>query len=123
MRKIKLVAWDSLAQRTPFKAVVEEVDLLVMRDGDQVSVLYGRCLHRGVLLANGAVVGKKIICGWHGWAFRYDTGASGQRCADLKKFDSWVEQGYLWVDGDEIRAWREENPQPYQPPQAMDNSP
>ncbi|MCF7982032.1 MAG: Rieske 2Fe-2S domain-containing protein [Pseudomonadales bacterium] len=113
MKKVRLLKWDELTPRTPKKAMVEDVDLMVIRYGDEVSVLYGRCLHRGVLLANGTIVGKKIICGWHGWEFRYDTGASGQRCPNLQKFDSWLEEGYLWVDADQIRTWKEENPQPY----------
>lgn len=114
MNKVRLQPWCELQQRVPTHAIVAETDLVVIRDGDEVSVLYGRCLHRGVLLANGAVVGKKIICNWHGWAFRYDTGDADQRCPALKKFSSWVEDGYLWVDQDEVIAWNRENPSPYQ---------
>lgn len=118
MNKVRLVKWDELPPRTPVKALVEAVDLMVIRYDDEVSVLYGRCLHRGVLLANGVIVGKKVVCGWHGWEFRYDTGASGQRCPNLQKFDSWLEGDYLCVDADQIRLWREQNPQPYQPSEA-----
>ena len=114
MRKTKLYHWAALEQRVPVKAVVSGIDLMIIRYGDEVSVLYGRCLHRGVLLANGAIIGKKVICNWHGWEFRYDTGEAGQRCPSLKKFNSWVEADYLWVDADEVAAWGEANPQPYQ---------
>lgn len=114
MGKTRLMKWEELLPRTPAKALVEEVDLLVIRDGEEVSVLYGRCPHKGTLLANGSVVGKKIICGWHGWEFRYDTGAAGQRCPPLQKFEAWIEDGYIWVNADQVRTWREQNSQPYQ---------
>ena len=50
-----------------------EVDLVVTRFGDQVSVLYGRCLHRGALMADGHVEGDNLICGVHNWDYRIDT--------------------------------------------------
>lgn len=31
----------------------------------------------------------------------------------MKKFDSWVDQGSVWVDVDEIEAWEQSNPQKY----------
>lgn len=113
MRKVSLLNWQELPSRTPMKAKVEGVDLLIIRQGEAVSVLYGRCLHRGVLLANGTLVGNKIICGWHGWGFHIDTGASAQACPDLKKFHAWIEDELLWVDADEIAAWNAANPQPF----------
>ena len=33
----------------------EGVDLVIVRRGDEHSVLYGRCLHRGALLADGDI--------------------------------------------------------------------
>ena len=39
-------------------------------------MLYGRCQHRGALMADGFVSGNNLICGVHGWDFRVDTGIS-----------------------------------------------
>ena len=39
-------------------------------------MLYGRCLHRGALLADGRVEGGDLICGVHGWDYRHLTGVS-----------------------------------------------
>ncbi|TKX82498.1 glutamate synthase, partial [Halorubrum sp. SS5] len=61
-----------------------------------VSVLYGRCLHRGVLLGDGHVEGEDLICGVHGWDYRYDTGVSEYDNSErLEKFPAWIE-----ADGD-----------------------
>ena len=53
MNKTALLAWDELADRQPTYALVGEVDLVVIRFDHQVSVLYGRCAHRGALMACG----------------------------------------------------------------------
>ena len=59
MNKVKLLTWSELPLVAPTYAFVANVDLVVVRwpDGEQVSVLYGRCLHRGALLADGGIRG------------------------------------------------------------------
>jgi nitrite reductase/ring-hydroxylating ferredoxin subunit len=113
LTKTRLVALDDLADRTPSVVSVDGVDLMVIRDGEQAFVLYGRCLHKGAPLANGTVVGRKIICAWHGWGYRYDSGQSDSSCPALARFDSWIEDGQVCVDRDQVRAWYAANPQPY----------
>ena len=53
MQKQKVADWNELGDRQPAYALVANVDLVVIRYDDDVSVLYGRCLHRGALLADG----------------------------------------------------------------------
>ena len=114
MKRVQIAAWEALDDRQPSYAIVGDVDLVVVRYDDQVSVLYGRCLHRGALLADGHVDGENLICGLHDWDYRLDTGISAYNNQEvLKKFSSWVENGGVWVDADEIAAWQRDNPQPY----------
>lgn len=114
MQKVVVARWDELEDREPDYALVGGVDLVVVRYGDAVSVLYGRCQHRGALMADGHVEGENLICGVHGWDFRYDTGISSYNNAErLEKFEAWVEDGKVFVDADEIAAWEADNPQPY----------
>ena len=114
MKRVQIAAWEALDDRQPSYAIVGDVDLVVVRYDDQVSVLYGRCLHRGALLADGHVDGENLICGLHDWDYRLDTGISAYNNQEvLKKFSSWVENGGVWVDADEIAAWQRHNPQPY----------
>ena len=51
MNKVAIAKWSTLPDRVPTYALVANVDLVVVRYGDEVSVLFGRCLHRGALLA------------------------------------------------------------------------
>ncbi len=115
MKKVNIADWDTLPAHQPTYALVSNVDLVLVRDGEEVSVLYGRCHHRGALLADGHIDGHNLICGVHGWDYRYDSGVSEYNNAEkLQKFSAWLEQGSVWVDADEIAAWHEKNPQPYQ---------
>ena len=115
MKKVALLAWDELPDRKPQHALVADVDLVVVRFDDQVSVLYGRCAHRGALMADGFVSGDNLICGVHYWDYRMDSGISEYNNSEtLHKFSAWLEEGQVCVDEDEIRSWAEANPQPYQ---------
>ena len=114
MRKTPVARWDELADREPAHALVEDVDLVVVRFGDRVSVLYGRCLHRGALMADGHVDGDNLICGVHDWDYRIDSGVSEYNNAEaLPRFESWVEEGEVRVDADAVAAWALEHPQPF----------
>ncbi|MES9852675.1 MAG: glutamate synthase-related protein [Candidatus Thiodiazotropha sp. L084R] len=116
MKKTALLSWSELEPLTPTYAIVADVDLIVIRwrDVDEVSVLYGRCAHRGALMADGRIQGEDLICGLHDWDYGYKTGISSYNPAEkLHRFESWVEDGQVWVDEDEISAWSKDNPQPY----------
>ncbi len=114
MNKIAIKQWNELADRVPEHALVANVDLVVVRYDDDLSVLYGRCAHRGALMADGHVDGDNLICGVHDWDYRLDTGVSQYNNSEtLPKFSAWVEDGKVFVDEDEIAAWAREHPQPF----------
>jgi len=114
MNKVAIADWDKLQDRVPAYALIANVDLVVIRFGDEVSVLYGRCLHRGGLLADGRVDGNNLICGLHDWDYRIDTGISEYNNQEaLRKFSAWIEGGKVLVDEHEIGTWETEHPQPY----------
>ena len=114
MQKVAVAKFEDLADRKPAYALVGEVDLVVVRFDDEVSVFYGRCLHRGALMADGFVRGDNLICGVHQWDYRLDTGVSEYNNEEvLPKFSSFVEDGEVFVDADEIAEFANEHPQPY----------
>ncbi|MEH6548147.1 MAG: glutamate synthase-related protein, partial [Sneathiella sp.] len=114
MNKISILKLDTLQDREPEYAIVGEVDLVVVRFDDEVSVFYGRCLHRGALMSDGFVQGNNLICGVHNWDYRLDSGVSEYANEEvLPKFASWIEGGEIFVDEDEIKEWSVANPQPF----------
>ena len=114
MNKVAVATYSELPDRDPQYALVGEVDLVVVRFDDDVSVFYGRCLHRGALMSDGFVRGNDLICGVHNWDYRLDSGVSAYANDEkLPKFSSWVEDGKVLVDEEEIATWAKANPQPY----------
>ena len=114
MKAQAICALNDLVDRVPAHALVANVDLVITRYDDDISVLYGRCAHRGALMSDGHVDGDNLICGVHGWDYRLDTGISEYNNTEtLPKFKSWLEDGQVFVDEDEISAWAREHPQPY----------
>jgi len=113
---VTVTKWSTLQDRQPTYALVAGVDLVVIRYDDQVSVMYGRCHHRGALLADGYVSGANLICGVHGWDYRYDTGISEYNNDEaLQRFSSWVDHDadQVLVDETEVKHWAETHPQPF----------
>ncbi len=105
---------SDVPDRSPVGALVGTVDLVIVRTDDEITVLYGRCLHRGALMSDGHVTGQDLICGVHGWDYRITTGISAYNNDErLRVFSSWVQDDNVIVDADEIAAWERDNPQPY----------
>ncbi|MEM9714861.1 MAG: glutamate synthase-related protein [Actinomycetota bacterium] len=114
MQARRIANWDEVPDREPVGAKVSSVDLVIVRFDDNASVFFGRCLHRGALMADGHVSGENLLCGVHGWDYCYRTGVSSYANEErLHKFSSWLQDDGVFVDEDEIRAWEHEHPQPY----------
>jgi len=116
MQKTTVAAYSELAPLEPAYAVVAGVDLVVVRwaDEEQVSVLYGRCAHRGALMSDGHIEGGNLVCGLHNWDYCFKSGISSYNPSEkLHRFSAWLEDDKVWVDADEITAWAVDNPQPY----------
>ncbi len=114
--KARVATWSELKDREPSYALVANVDLVVIRCDDTVSVLYGRCLHRGALMSDGHVNGNNLICGLHGWDYQFVTGVSEYSNDEvLEKFSAEInlDDDAVYVDESEIAAWHAVHPQPY----------
>lgn len=114
MKRIQLCSFDSLQEKEPSHYQVNGLDLVVIRYDNQVSALYGRCLHRGALLADGYIDGQNLICGLHNWDYRYDTGVSEYNNEEaLYKFYAEIQDEQVWIDEEEINQYLVDHPQPF----------
>ncbi|MEE6258217.1 Rieske (2Fe-2S) protein [Plantactinospora sonchi] len=68
----------ALPERTLHTRRIDEVSVLVYRNGDQVSVLLDRCAHQGGPLGEGELVTVRgrdcVVCPWHGSTFQLGDG-------------------------------------------------
>ncbi|MEP5341365.1 MAG: glutamate synthase-related protein [Algibacter sp.] len=115
MKKPTVIAQVStLKNKQPEHALVNGLDLVIVKFDDDISVLYGRCLHRGALMSDGHVDGHNLICGVHGWDYRVDSGVSEYNNKEvLHKFSTKIEGDDLLVDEFEIDAFLVNSPQPF----------
>ena len=115
MKKPFIIAQISkLKNKQPKHALVNGLDLVVVKFDKDISVLYGRCLHRGALMSDGYVDGHNLICGVHGWDYRVDSGVSEYNNKEvLHKFSTKIEGDDLFVDAFEVAAYLTNNPQPF----------
>ncbi len=112
----QLIGFRELKQREPRHVKVEDVDLVVVRIGTSVHVLYGRCPHRLALLSDALVENSRLVCRHHGWDFSFDTGKSeGVPGESVHRFDAWIDDGQVWISPDDVRRWRIDYPQAFDP--------
>ena len=112
---LKTLNFDLLNDREPRHFQIKGLDLVITRFDNDVSVLYGRCLHRGALMADGYVDGNNLICGLHGWDYRIDSGISEYNNSEaLHKFTSEIKDGFVYVNEGEIDEFLTSHPQPFQ---------
>lgn len=116
MDPVAILSHEELSRDEPMGRLVEGVDLVAVLDvSDVARVYYGRCQHRGALLADGHMEGEHLVCTLHGSTYDAETGRNiRSRGADLASFTSWLGGGQVYVDASEIRKWRRENPQPFE---------
>jgi glutamate synthase domain-containing protein 2 len=114
MNKVSIAKFASLKDRKPVHALIAGVDLVIVMFDEELSVFYGRCLHRGALMSDGFVRGNNLICGVHYWDYNVTSGVSEYNNSEiLPKFQSWVEDGEVLVDEQEVQEWAKQNPQPF----------
>ncbi len=112
--KIEIAKLSELKNNQPAHALVKNTDLVITKHQTGISVLYGRCLHRGALMSDGTVEGHNLICGVHGWDYRVDTGVSEYNNKEvLHKFQEYIDGDSLLVDINEIISFEKEHPQPF----------
>ncbi|WP_255794996.1 glutamate synthase-related protein [Mycobacteroides abscessus] len=98
----------------PHALVVEGVPLVLIRRDWEVSVLYGRCAHRGALMSDGYVTGDHIVCGVHGWRYDATSGVSVvSPSVALEKFPAWISGESVYVDARAVATYARAHPQTY----------
>jgi nitrite reductase/ring-hydroxylating ferredoxin subunit len=96
-----LLPLAELTQGEPAKAMLGDVPVFVLRDGDQVHVLANKCSHMSGPLSDGELSadGQCITCPWHGSVFRVSDGTvvHGPATADQPAFETRIQAGLVQV--------------------------
>ena len=76
------MSWHPVARVADVKpgdviaVTVDDVELVLGRDGERYFATQRRCLHRGGDLAEGIVSRGDLVCPMHGWRFSTQTGCT-----------------------------------------------
>ncbi|MDH3892674.1 MAG: glutamate synthase-related protein [candidate division Zixibacteria bacterium] len=101
--------FSELKDRSPVKAEVDGVELVVVRLDDEVSVLHGLCAHHGASMADGSVIEKTLACALHGWQYDCISGANKDpNSGGLHRFTASVEKDEVLVSLDEIASFKKQ---------------
>ena len=66
---------QELVEGRPACALVDEVPVFLLREGNEIHALANRCTHRGGPLHEGEVGDGRVTCPWHGSEFDLRTGS------------------------------------------------
>jgi len=114
--------FSELNDRRPHGVSLRGQDLIVIRFDDRVSVLSGRCPHRGARLVNAKVEGELLVCGSHGWDFRYEDGVSPSSPEDsLRQFIARIdhETDSISIDEADFERWAASHEEIFDPDELM----
>lgn len=113
-KTLRVAPLSEIPENVPYAILVAGVDVVLIRRGDDVLALSGRCAHRGALMSDGRVEGGLVVCGVHGWRYEIDSGVSPVNPAiALATFPAWVSDGSVYVDESAIAEFARSNPQTY----------
>ena len=71
---IRVCALSELDDRKPFNTEIDDVAVVLVRNGERVHALADECSHAAVSLSEGEVSRKGIECWLHGSCFDLETG-------------------------------------------------
>jgi nitrite reductase/ring-hydroxylating ferredoxin subunit len=94
----RVIPLDELVESQPQTIQLNDTPVVVVRKGDDVFALVGRCSHAGGPLGEGKVEADTIKCPWHGSTFKLATGevvtgptSHPQPCLQARVVEGWVE--------------------------------
>lgn len=96
--------------RVPRQAIIcvrlETVDLVLVRDGEDVFACERGCPHEQADLGLGRVVDGRIVCPRHDASFDLRDGSvsRGWPSRDLQRYPARIMDGQIWVDAAAVRA-------------------
>lgn len=112
---LRVASFGDLTPDQPHPISIGGVDIILVRRGEDVSALHGRCPHRGALLSDGRVEGHLVVCGVHGWRYDSETGVSPVNPAvALTKFPAWVSDEVVYVDESSVTEFKRADPVTYE---------
>jgi len=86
----------------------ENVELVIVKKGETLSVFAGRCLHQEAPMAQGILEENHLVCAKHLWRYCLDTGElEGEPGIFLQKFEYHLQEQEVQIRVDEFNQLKE----------------
>jgi 3-phenylpropionate/trans-cinnamate dioxygenase ferredoxin component len=97
---------DRLAHQAIVCVHLEAVDLLLIRDGNELFACERACPHEQADLSLGRVSDGRLFCPRHLASFGLHDGnvSAGWPCRALRRYPVRIEDRRIWIDGEAIKA-------------------
>jgi nitrite reductase/ring-hydroxylating ferredoxin subunit len=98
-RFVRALEEKDLPDGRPIKVVVQDEDVLIVRQGSALYAVANTCAHEGGPLCEGKLEGDQITCPWHGSQFRLTDGRvlHGPASSPLPRYNIRVREGQIEV--------------------------
>ena len=99
-------ALDRVAHQAIICVRVQAVDLLLVRDGDDVFACERACPHEQADLGLGRVTNGRIVCPRHDASFDLRDGSvsRGWPSRALRRYPARISNGQIWIDAAAVRS-------------------
>ena len=94
---------EELQRRKKLLVSVAGTDVVLVQTAGGPRAIQNICIHRERELVKGTLLGNRIVCPGHQWAFDLDTGYEQKMCRHQPTFDVRVEGDRILV-ADEARV-------------------
>ena len=73
-------------------------DVALLRAGDEIYAVDNACPHEGNPLVEADVLGKTLVCVYHGWRFDLETGACLAGEKPVRRYPVEARGDRIWID-------------------------
>lgn len=73
-------------------------EIAVFRIGGEVHAVANACPHAGNPLVEGKVLGRTLVCAYHGWRFDLETGACLLGEEPVRRYPVEEREGVVWLE-------------------------
>lgn len=94
-----VTSMDQLPENKPTRVRVQDVNVVLVRQGEVVFAMADACAHMGASLAEGKLEEGCLVCPWHESKFRLRDGAclNGPSVFNQPKFPVRIDNGQVWI--------------------------
>ena len=72
-------------------------EIAVFRVDEEIVAVRNACPHEGNPLVEGEVLGRTLVCAFHGWRFDLETGACLVGDEPLERFPAEIRGDEVWI--------------------------